>query len=395
MKTKSIEDILNNYQKYIEIVDPIYINNSIYSTITSRRKYKRALTIIEQDRTEEEKNKAVEIIRETIKKIKDTNTTYLINNVLFAIGSPQSYDLVEPYYNAFKKACFENKSFIGYAKGHYGLFTKKPGTLSDRIQDLKLATLTLFTPIMVKDDVNELQNTFNIKLLDIKKAMENYKKQKSYEIQYSEKDIAHIIYRDIVAEKTLEEICKKYKISSNTIHNFLSTNLKPEEYRDVLDRLRFNSTKRFYAIKDTIQLLFDLVPNGINTNEIKIPFTLLDYYSISNQKISVILEHVNQISPNERETAIRKAKVKVFLNANKVQGPLINKEIAERGNETITNKNGKYKMTDYYDEINATFKEHSIPNYQKLYSIALNRIANNIPILPLIKPIELEETIKF
>ena len=388
-----IDDILANYHKYIEIVDPIYINNSQYSSIINRRKYKRALEIIDQKRNDEQINKAVEIINQTIEKIKTTNNIYLINNILFAIGSPKSYDLIEMYYNELIKACKKNKSFVGYEKGRYGLFTKNPAAINDRIQNLKLATLTLFTPIMVRDDVNELQNTFNINLLDIKKAIENYKKQKSYEVKYSDRDVAHLIYREIIAEKTLEELCKKYKISEKAIHKFLSDNLKPEEYRDVLDRLRFNSTKRFYAIKDTIQILFDLVPTGITTGDKIIPFTLLDYYSITNQKILTILEHVSQIKPNERETAIRKAKVKEFLQKNKLQGSMINREMAERGQETIVNKNGKFQLIDYYDEIYETFKEHSIPNYHKLYSIALSRIANNLPVLPLIRTAELEESI--
>ena len=72
---------------------------------------------------------------------------------------------------------------------------------------------------------------------------------------------------------------------------------------------------------------------------------------------------------------------------------MINREMAERGQETIVNKNGKFQLIDYYDEIYETFKEHSIPNYHKLYSIALSRIANNLPVLPLIKTAELEESI--
>ena len=266
--TKNINNILEQEYHYITKLDPLTLSNINYSTIIGRRKYERALELIDVERTEVQKNEALSSINNSINKMKETNIPLLVDNVFFAIGYPDSYDLIIPYYDTLYETCLTNRLFSGIYKGQIGIFRNKKEELKNRITYLREATTTLFSPLLVTKDIEKLQEELDININEIRKMLSSYKKLKIFTNNtYSDTDIANRIKVEILNETTLSTISKKYHMTEDAIHKLLQTVLSDADYREVLDRLRFNSAKRYNSIQNVIRVLMDLIPNGVSINE--------------------------------------------------------------------------------------------------------------------------------
>ena len=133
-----------------------------------------------------------------------------------------------------------------------------------------------------------------------------------------------------------------------------------------------------------IERLYDYIPNGIKLNDgTKVPFNMLDYYSLTYLSPSTIIAEMEKKKPNNKAEAIARAISKKYLNKNKKQGPYINREmLLGRGMKRIKD-NQEFLIEDYIDEIFSTFKEYNIPQLSGLLDSAFIRISRNVPILPL------------
>lgn len=390
---KNINSILEQDYYYVTKLDPISLSNIKYSTILSRRRYERALELIDIEKTEIQKNEALQIINNAINSMKENHIPLLIDNYIFAIGYPESYDLIIPYYDTLYDTCANNKRFTGIYNGQIGVFRNNRADLKNRIDYLRQATTTLFSPLLITKDLEKLQKELDINVNDLRKMLNSYKKLKVFTNNtYSDTDIANRIKQEILNETTLEVIAKKYHMNQDAIHRLLQTALSETEYREILDRLRFNSAKRYNSMQNTIETLMDLIPNGITINEGKtIKFNMLDYYSICPLNPKTIIENLKLLTTTSREQGVKRAKVKSFLSANSNQGPNVNIEYFQRNKVKLITSNGEFDMLDYFEQIHEEFEKNNIPSYAKLYQTALSRISRNQPILPLKAKEEVKE----
>ncbi len=138
-----------------------------------------------------------------------------------------------------------------------------------------------------------------------------------------------------------------------------------------------------------------LIQGGILINDIKLPFTMLDYYTLTKEDILYVARGVRNLKKDRSyfESLIISTFLK-FANTNGYLYHIVNdiNEVIDEHNCFIINN---VRITpNVYDieEIFNMFENYNIPKYDKLIYTALTRKAHGYPILPLIMRKEEEKT---
>ena len=268
--------VLKHYKNYIKKLDAETLNKMRYSTITSKTKFIKALEILETNREEDAKNVAYSLIEQSIKEMKVLKEPILVDNLIFAVAYPESYNLIKEYYSVLTETCLNSKRFMKFDGEKFSPFnTQSNDYVINRIRQLEQSTYTLFMGYFENDDFLVTDGNFD------KRAIENIHHKYSLlkvfrnETAYDQKIAYEIYYLILDSDYTLEKICKIYQKSNDSIHDILKSYLKEEEYNNVLKKLNLNGVKRYTEIISIIDKLYNYIPNGIRIDEnIKIPFSM-------------------------------------------------------------------------------------------------------------------------
>ena len=131
-----------------------------------------------------------------------------------------------------------------------------------------------------------------------------------------------------------------------------------------------------------------LIQEGITYNDEKIPFTLLDYWTVCK----IFPGELNRIGKQNRTNLPRLdsfyrgvcyefCRVHGYLYPNRREVTI--EETESEHNAFIINDEKYVPTREDIENIFATFEENDIPKTSKLVYIALYRLAKNWPILPL------------
>lgn len=149
------------------------------------------------------------------------------------------------------------------------------------------------------------------------------------------------------------------------------------------------------SIYDAIVMCGYYIKYGIELGDEKLPFNFLDYYSmIYNTELAGLDHHVisdiaNSYRFSETISKINKILVNRFVeyaNKNFYLGQIVNNPMEILECKYAFEINGVRFEPTYEDVQNImnVFYFLGIPSYHKLIYLALNRIAKNIPIFPLL-----------
>ena len=137
------------------------------------------------------------------------------------------------------------------------------------------------------------------------------------------------------------------------------------------------------------------VKNGVSVDEVKVPFNFLDYYSIIHDTELAGLDHrvvidmANRLRQKRSFQGPSRFYVNRFAdyaNINFYLGPVVNSPQEILDCRYAFEINGVRFEPTYEDVQNVmnVFYYLEIPTYHKLIYQALNRIARNIPVFPLL-----------
>lgn len=216
------------------------------------------------------------------------------------------------------------------------------------------------------------------------------------DINYSD-DIAEIIITDFLKSGgTKEEICSKYKIGAALFQTFADKYIErhPESQDTIKKQLIGNSNKRYNYMNNLIIKIADYINQGIIIDSVKLPFTMLDYISLTDMNIDTLIEKIKNLKDfDSKEELYASRAVLKFYEKNRNLGRFVNntETILQQKNVFIIG-NTRFEPTEKdIEEIFSLFDEHRIPKTNSLIHIALYRKAKGVPILPLINN-EKEET---
>ena len=378
--------VLKNYKSFITKLSPKTLDELRYSTITARSKYKKTLEITETPRTEEEKRIAYSLIEESIKEMQVLKEPILVDNLFFAISYPESYNLVTQYYDILTETCLNNKKFMGFDGTKFSPLHKKGKEyVINKIKQLSQSTYTLYFELHKDNDFLKKEGNFDPHSIEIMRHKYDLLKCFTNETEYDRKKAYEIYFLIKDYDYTLEKIVNQFRKNQESIHNLLKNNLKPEEYRIVLEKFKSNTRKKYAQIQHIIEQLYNYIPNGIEINENETrPFTMLDYYSLTNLNPTTILAEIDKKKTPSKAEGIARGISKKFIKNNKNQGATINRDLLIKRNMKLIRGDKEYNIADYADELINMFKEYNIPTYANLLEIAFTRIVRNQQVFPLI-----------
>ncbi len=136
------------------------------------------------------------------------------------------------------------------------------------------------------------------------------------------------------------------------------------------------------------------IKNGICFNDIKRPFTLLDYYSITNVNCNDLAKII-KLNKVER-TYSESVNKSVFLHFASLEGKhfyIVNdiEEVIKNHYAFIVDDKMVEATYEDIEEIFEFLEEHDIPKYSKVIYTALYRKITDFPVLPLTYNVEKEK----
>ena len=160
-----------------------------------------------------------------------------------------------------------------------------------------------------------------------------------------------------------------------------------ESYNQINEKLNNTTEKSLFPMKELIPLLYEYIVNGIQYNNKRIPFTMLDYYCLSKQNTQDIMDYIknNQLDANVKPY---KSRIINFFNNTKEVGPFVTAEkMSEEGISIICGERRVDFNTDFCAKMINYLMEKDIPNNYEIVYTAGRRVARGEEILPLLNQI--------
>lgn len=358
-----------------------------------------ALLIGGMEVSSKEKEKNLSIIKEAIISNNQGNKPIKIENQTFARSYPESLELVKQYYDSLFNAEVANiKGWDGYQ--YINRYEAKKRAQS-RIKREMIETLIIFAPLFIEEEIIAIKTKFGISTIEVGSLLNNYKKIITYRSRIMDLGeeqekyrIAQTIYQELVINGiTKQEFCIRFNIANETVDRYIELLkiIDKQLYDEVRNKLKNNSTKRYNSLKHlTIKIgthcknrLEVNTPNGV----IKMPFTMLDYYSLTNYEPKDLLKFINNSNNfdiNNKEEMNIRSYARKFLQNNQNLGGFVSEETVLKTRLVAGKEDNLVQMNEEIcKEIFMLFSKENIPNYRPLVEKAFYRYAVEQPILPI------------
>lgn len=361
--------------------------------------------------TPKEKEKNLNKIQEAIIKNNQGKETIKISNETFAKSYPESLELVKEYYDSLYHA--QVSQLRGWDGVIYIDRQKKATFYQTCIKREMLETLIIFVPELIDKEIIEIKNKFNISANEVSSVFNKYKKIiehvttiKELGEKQEKYHIAKTIYEEIVINgMTKTKFSQEYKISISSMNKHIELLKEIDErlYQEVKNTIEKNNEKRFLVLKELILKIGAYYKDKIKVNTqkgvVEMPFTILDYYSMTNYSPDTMLNFINKSiefisSIKTKEEEIYKNRAKIFLRDHKNIGGIASKEYILKKHMAAGTRDNIVQMNEEIcDEIFDLFEKEKIPKNKALIEQAFYRYALGKPILPL-KQLETTRVLK-
>ena len=385
----SIVNITEHLSQYLEVLTPDLLYKTIYSNVVNSGSYSDALGVSRINISEEYKSKAINIIKNVIKKMRESNVPIKIDNMIFAIGYPKSYNLVKTYYDTLCETCLNNRKFINDdIRNNTKLLQSYEKKIRKKVCYLSECTYTLFVPLMRDKKNNDIIDETGLTNDSIKKISGKYKSLLiGNDAIVNEEKVARDMFELLKQDKKLEEIANKYTVTVDYCRSLLRSYLTLEEYDVVEKILKANSIKRYEYYNSIASLLIKYIVKGIDNNGEKESFCMLDYYTITRINPIEMQGFVFNLRCNSENRLLMQSFNKIinFFEANRWVGRVVTRESACYDDLKIIKDDEVYYLRDYVDQIFSTFEANGIVPYKKLVDLAFKRLVHGGAILPLLE----------
>lgn len=349
----------------------------------------------------EEKEINLAIIKEAINKNNNGIKTNIEREV-FAKSYPESLNYVKEYYDSLLNVSAINST--GWKNHRYTSKEKSLRLWKRKLEHEKKLTVMIYAPILIETDtkLKEYVNIFGITLKDISNILNHYKiirseikiTIKDFQEDNSKYEMAQIIANEVFNNNMKkDDICKKYKIGPQTFDNYIKLlkETDEKEYNKIIKKLKDNDDNYYQFLSILVEKIGNYINKGIEVEEEKIPFTMLDYYCITKIPPNKLLGYIKRVNFTSKEESINKSYLTHFLVKNKDVGPFVTTEKLINQGIVFIIKDKIIEIDEKIsDEVLELLSKEQIPlNHRIVYS-ALQRYARGYPILPL-KGYELKE----
>ena len=345
--------------------------------------------------TEQEKEKNLKRIKKAIEENKKGEVKK-INKDTFVNSYPDSIILLKEYYdsiiNALHKKGTKYRNYNYFDVGNN--VTWEEVLIKDRN-----AMLMIYAPFLsrlTKDKQDRYARYFGLTYEDLSNMLKKHRnsiysnKKNKTDDKKKELEVLKTITKDISENHlTRQEVEEKYKIDTDTFTNYM-TQLKKidtKTYNTIINQLNENDTYK-QEINDILKPLHDYIKDGIEVDDKKISFTMLDYYSLYKCNPKEITGYIHKNKDNT-DVNQNRGRILGFFSKNKDVGLFQSPEtFAKRKVSFIINGQKIDFDEEKSSEIINILKENSIPaNFRIVYKAA-ERYATGQDLFPAQKSIK-------
>ena len=404
------KSIFDKYMKVIEKGNPVLykeIKDTIASPLDTRWRIRYSMKSDEWNRkyfadiiggikvSDEEKKECIKLIEDAISQNKSGKVLELNKEILLK-AYPDSLDLLKDYYDSLIYAHkIESNSQYRIIDPDFRYSSQKWEDILIRDRNVMLLVYAPYLATLSVEDLGKYAKMFALNMRKINDLITKYKRIFSDNIEdknsltddmkYDLNIIRQVVNDILVNNYTKIEMEKKYKLGSATFDTFMEQlkNVDIDSYNQVVAKLKRNSEEYFFKMNELIPTLYDYIVNGINIGEKKIPFTMLDYYCISNKNGDSVVDFLKN-NANRPDIKPIRNRIFKFFQTNKNVGPFVSAETFAKKNVVIIFNDNRVEFDlELSSNIIDYLKKNHIPtNYQIVYTAA-RRIAREEPLLPL------------
>ena len=357
--------------------------------------------------TTEEKQACIEAIKNAISKNKNGEVTELSKEI-FLKSYPESINLLQEYYDSLIDS--HKKSSHSQYQQFNQYFLANNKTWEEVLTHDRDTMLFIYSPYLASISPETLSNYakkfgLNLKVLTdmidkYKQTVEKEPNQSSEDKSYDLKIVRQIANEILINNVTKLELIKKYNLSTYAIDKYIEKikEIDKDAYQKVKEILKHNREKHIYQMNLLLPALFNLIAQGMQVGENKVPFTMLDFYSISGKNVQEVTDYIKS-NQNKPEVQPYKNRILRFFNNERNVGPLVSAESMAKNGIAITYHDERHEFDEAFcEKIINYLKENNIPtNYSIVYTAArrfirgeevlplLNSIPDDTPIMPNVK----------
>ena len=346
--------------------------------------------------SEEEKKENYNRIEKAIHSNKKGELTRLNKNSILK-AYPDSINLLKEYYDSLKYAhIFTSGS--RYNKYYY-YNTGRNKTWEETLIEDRNTMLMIYAPYLSELPIEELTKyaeEFNLSFKDISNMLKKFrticfpeekeiieKENKEYDLKVINQITHDILENNYTKKKLLE----KYKLSPNelAIYGEKLKEINIENYQKVKEKLQDNNEQYYDELQNIISIIYNAIINGIEINENKVSFTMLDYYSICKKDIQDIFDYINAHRENNEIQRYKNRVIRHLISLKEVGSITSAEEFANQKISLIYKDNKTEFDKEISEKIINFLNENEIPPHHKIVYTAARRYARGEPILPLKK----------
>lgn len=324
----------------------------------------------------------------------------------FVITYPDSLYLVKKYFEIYSPNIHLDGNYLPREYREKGCsnqqqYQKVLLEEKRKIDESKIILLIIYGPILSRlkseDEINKMLDILGIDLVSFGRVINLYnvviskdvKAIRDLEEDYNDVIAGIVISSFLNNDVTKEEVCSKYGIGSILFSKYIDkyVSIHPELQKEIENKLRNNSRKKFFYINNLILMVANYIDNGIIIDSTRLPFTMLDYICLTSMNIDELVTYIKKLKDFDSKAQLLASRTLIkFYSGNRRLGKRITESetVLNQKNIFIINGNRVEPTKDDIEEIFNLFDENNIPKLDSLIYIALNRKARGNPILPLL-----------
>lgn len=339
----------------------------------------------------------------------------MISNDVFAHSYPDSVDKITEYYHS---VIYFYKHFrYGCTKSVFG--SKHPKELA-KIAEAKekyYNTSLIYGPLLEKN-MDDYIDKFDIPLETMERLLNYYKvysfRKNAPFLGYNEtkarytvsklgnqnmEKIGDLLAKQLLQGKSIKDLCDHYQISEDRFKTYIHCISNPEtieKINQIKSNIQDKKQMKINTIPELVNQIRTYILRGIPYEVETIPFTLLDYLSLTDIAIREVYDYLLKNPSNGNLAKVDAIIKKMCQKAKLSQVPMNPNKFGKEDCITFT-INGKQEtkyFMDYIPQVFAELNNKNIVADERLVKIALERVVRDEPVFPISYMAEQEQTKK-
>lgn len=314
---------------------------------------------------------------------------------VFSKSYPDSLEYVNKYLQILTSIKMEKAK---HWKAHgYKTSAQAEKEIKSQLEEYTLKLKLIYIPLIIEEKIklDELMEKLKINLKELSSLLETYKeiittsdlrKRLPVFVDNIPINISTVLANEIINYNlTKKEFFEKYGMEIKKFDP-KKASVQDEYYQIMNDNIQINKESYDQYQIDLIDKMGVYLKQGIPVEDKCIPFTMLDYYSLTSFMPEQIIGNLSKIKIADRTLSENKSRALSFLKSQTIGRKIKDaKEIVSQNISFVIQGKKVEIDQNIAEKVLQQFSDNNIPFDNEMIFIALQRYARQQPIMPLLQ----------